>query len=479
MRGFTTEAKVGLVVIIGAVVLAYMSMEIGLYRFGKETGYRIFVVFDSAAGLDKKTPIRMAGVEIGKVEQMELVDNHARVTFRIFPDVRIRQGGKAVIRSAGLLGEKYVDLMPGKEKDYVKDGDSVQQSETLGDLETLIAKFTDIGSDLKSVSQTLKNSIGTQQGEEDIKTVLSNFRNFSKHLDQLITQNQEAVGDTIDNLKDFSEFMNKDIPALVESLKRIANNLESGKGTIGKLLKDDELYDKLNSAMENIQKITQKIGNGEGTIGKLFTDDKAYNNLNSSLEGLSNTLGRIERFRTIVGFRNEYQLENMQKNKGYFSISLEPRADKYYLLEVIDDPRGFANTITLSDTSNGVTTTNQYVSIESKLKVSGEIGRRYNGFDLHIGLIESSFGAGASYSLFNDQLKLGVDIWDFNSSDPESTKPHLKTTLVYNLLPHLFLQTGYDQILNSQLITPFIGAGLTIDDDDIKYLLGSAASAIR
>lgn len=469
----------GLVVIIGAVVLAYMSMKIGLYRFGKETGYRIIVVFDSAAGLDKKTPIRMAGVEIGKVEEMELIDSEARVTFRIHPEVRLRKGGKAMIRSAGLLGEKYVDMMPGKEKDYFKDGDIVPQSEALGDLETLIAKFTDIGSDIKAVTQTLKNSVGTPKGEEDIKAVLANFRNFSAHLDQLITQNQESVGTTIENLKDFSEFMNEDIPALVDSLKRVATNLENGKGTIGKLLHDDQLYERLNSAMDNIQKITQKIGNGEGTIGKLVTDEKAYNKLNSALEGLSNTLGRIERFRTTVGFRNEYQIDTTHKNKGYFSISLEPRADKYYLLEVVDDPRGTTTLISRTDTVNGVTTSTTNLAVESKLKLSLEMGRKYDGFDLHLGLVENSFGAGASYNLFSDQIKLAVDLWDFNSSDPQSDHPHLKSTISYNILPHLFIQTGYDQILNGQLKTPFVGGGLTLDDEDIKYLIGSAASAIK
>lgn len=479
MKGFTTEAKVGLVVIIGAIVLAYMSMKIGLYRIGKETGYRIIVIFDSAAGLDKKTPIRLAGVEIGKVEEMELLDSEARVTFRIHKEVRLRKGGKAMIRSAGLLGEKYVDLIPGKEKDYFKDGDTVPQSESLGDLEALIAKFTDIGSDIKAVTQTLKNSVGTPKGEEDIKAVLTNFRNFSQHLDELIAQNKESVGETIDNLKDFSEFMNEDIPALVDSLKRVATNLETGKGTIGKLLHDDQLYEKLNSAMDNIQKITQKIGNGEGTIGKLVTDDKAYNKLNSALEGLSNTLGRIERFKTTIGFRNEYQMNSTQKNKGYFSISLAPREDKYYLLELIDDPRGSANIMTQTNTVNGVSTTTEYVSIERKLKVSAEMGRKYSGFDLHLGLIENSFGAGASYNLLNDQIKVGVDLWDFNSADPQSTNPHLKTTLSYNFLPHLFIQTGYDQILNDKLKTSFIGAGITLEDDDIKYLIGSAASAVK
>ncbi|MBI1821509.1 MAG: MCE family protein [Nitrospirae bacterium] len=479
MKGFTTEAKVGLVVIVGAILLAYMSVKIGLYRIGKESGYRIFVHFDSAAGLDRKTPIRLAGVEIGKVETLELVDSKARVTFLIQPEVKVHKGGAAVIRASGLLGEKYVDLIPGKEKGYLSEGDTIQQSEALGDLETLIAKFSDIGTDIKAVTRTLREVVGSTKGEEDLKAILANFKSFTEHIDQLITDNQEAVGETVENFKDFSEVINKDIPGLVNSLKTVANDLESGKGTFGKLLHDDQLYEKLNSAMSNIQKITEKIGNGEGTIGKLVTDEKAYEKLNSALEGLNNTLGRIERFKTTVGIRNEYQMDTTRKNKGYFFVKLAPRVDKYYLLEVVDDPRGSVNTVTRDQTVAGTTVTTTDVTTERKLKLTLEMGRRYSGLDLHLGLIENSFGAGADYLFFNDQLKLGVSAWDFNSADTQSSKPHLKAVASYTFLKHIFLQTGYDQILNSDLKTAFIGAGLTLEDDDIKYLLGSVAGSIK
>ncbi|MHB8482758.1 MAG: MlaD family protein [Nitrospiria bacterium] len=479
MNRFTTEARVGLVVLIGAVLLAYMSMKIGLYRIGKETGYRLMVQFDTAAGLDKKTPVRLAGVEIGKVEKMELSDSKALITLRVRPEVKLHKGATAVIRSAGLLGEKYVEVLPGKQKETLADGDTIQQSEAGGDLETLIAKFSDIGSDIKAVTRTLREVVGSNKGEEDLKTILANFKNFSGHMDQLITDNQEAVGETIENFKNFSELVNKDLPVLVNSLKQVASDLETGKGTLGKLLHDDQLYQKLDSAMGNIQKITEKIGSGEGTIGKLVTDEKAYQRLNSALEGLSNTLGRIEQFKTTLGARNEYQMDTTHKNKGYFSVMLEPRPDKYYLLEVVDDPRGAVNTVTNAQTVGGSTVTTTNVVTERKLKFSLEMGRRYDGIDLHVGMIETTVGAGANYSMFNDRLKLGVAMWDFNSPDPLSTRPHLKTFVSYTFLKHVYLQTGYDQILNPELKTAFIGGGLNIEDDDIKYLIGTVAAGVR
>lgn len=468
MRGFSTEAKVGLAVIAASLILAFMSVKIGLFRIGKEPGYRVFVIFDSASGLDKKSTVKMAGVDIGKVESMELTDGKAKVWLRIDPEIVLRKGAVAVIRSAGLLGEKFVEILPGKEKGLISEGGSIPQSDVVGDLETLIAKFSEIGTDIKAVTRSLREAVGSKQGEEDLKAILANFHKFSEHLDQLITDNRESVGDIVENLRDFSDFLNT-----------VAADMEAGRGTVGKLLKDDALYNKLTGAVTDVQKIAAKIESGEGTIGKLVSDDKAYQKINNALDGLSNTLGRIERFKTSVGFRNEYQFDTTHANKGYFSVTLAPRADKYYLLEVVDDPAGYYDNSTQTITTGGSSVTTTTITSERKLKLSLEMGRRYNNLDLHLGLVENSFGAGAAVLFLNDKLRIGADIWDFNSPDPSSPNPHLKTTVSYSLIHNFYIQGGIDQMINSNIKTGFAGAGLVLDDEDIKYLLGSMGGAIR
>src|SRR3990170_8162388 len=109
MSQVTTEAKVGMFVVIGVAILTYMTLTIGQYRFGKETGYTVKVRFKSMAGVDLKSPVKIAGVDIGKVEEIHLdKDNIAELTLRIADEVFIPEDSEAVVRGTGLMGEKHI-----------------------------------------------------------------------------------------------------------------------------------------------------------------------------------------------------------------------------------------------------------------------------------------------------------------------------------------------------------------------------------
>ncbi|HUK55383.1 MAG TPA: MlaD family protein [Nitrospiria bacterium] len=478
----STEARVGLVVLLGVLILTYMTFKVGGYRFGTEAGYRIFALFDTVAGLDTKSKIRVAGVEVGQVETITLLDGQAKVTLRINPDIKLRKGTQAAVRATGLLGDKYLELVPGKEEGYLKDGDSIPQSEQVADLDRLINQFSSIATDIKAVSASLREALGTKEGETSMKEIVANIRDLSHNLSGAVKDNRENFTKAVANIQDVSASLKTDLPKLMESLNRtsekleaIATKVEKGEGTLGKLVQNDDVYNKLDSALQGLNNITQKVEKGEGTIGKLFTDDKAYDQITTALEGFGNAVNRIERFKTTIGFRNEYQLDT-HENKGYFSVQLQPREDKFYLLELVDDPRGrVIKTITQFDNNGPVT---QYET-QHRLKFSAEFGRRFSDLALRVGLMENSFGGGADLYLFNDALKLSADIWDFNSDDPLNPHPHIKTTAGYTFFKYLFVQGGYDNYLNRKLDTGFIGGGLRFEDDDLKYLLGSGALRVR
>ncbi len=78
----SAEAKVGLLVLVGSVILLWMTFAVGKYEFGEKKGYTVQAVFDSVAGLDAKAAVRMAGVKIGTVEKVELEDSRAKVTLQ-------------------------------------------------------------------------------------------------------------------------------------------------------------------------------------------------------------------------------------------------------------------------------------------------------------------------------------------------------------------------------------------------------------
>lgn len=483
MKGITTEAKVGVAVLVGLLLLTYMTFKVGGFAFLQEEGYRLNATFSSASGLDRRAPVRVAGVEVGQVESIELVDGGAKVILKLQSEVKIRKGGHAAIRSEGLLGDRYVEIVPGQENEFWKNGETIPIQESSADLENLMTRFSSIADDVKAVTTSLREVLGSEEGKQNLKEVLENAKGLTKGINEWVQKNQEPLSRSISNFESFSTSLKEEGNELVESLTRMAQKMERGEGTLGKLINDDEAYEKLTRALDDlghslkgVEKLTAKVERGEGTIGKLFTDESAYENINSALEGIGNAVGRIEKFRTHVGFRNEYQLQESQ-NKGYFTIQLQPRADKFYRVEIVDDPRGSVREKTTVITTDGVPSTITELETQRRLKLSALFGKRVSNLGLRIGLVENTFGAGADYFLFNEAFRVSVDVWDFNSDDPLSERAHLKLTTAYTLFKYITFEAGYDQVLNNDLNTFFIGAGLRFEDDDLKYLIGSMATA--
>ena len=478
----SVEAKVGLVVLIGLLILMYMTFTVGNYRLGREPGYTVFGVFDTVAGLENQATIKMAGVDIGKVKAIELLDSRAKVTLRILPHVKLPQGTQAAVRATGLLGEKYIELLPGSGEGFIEENATLEQSPLVADLDRLIDQFSAIADDIKAVTASLREALGTEEGELSLKEIVANIRELSRNLNLAVKENRRNFTDAVANIRDASQSLKEELPELLASLNRtsekieaIVTQVESGEGTLGRLIAEEGVYEKLDAALAGFEAITKKVEAGEGTIGKLFADEEAYDQITTALQGLGNVFNRIERLRTTVGIRNEYQFDEGE-NKGYFSLKLQPRKDKFYLLELVDDPRGAVEeTTTQIGTDPPVST----LKTERRLKFSAEFGRRFSDITLRIGLIENTFGLGTDLLFFDDALRFSLDAWDFNSDDPLNEKVHMKVSAGFSLFKYLFVHGGYDNFLNEEIDTGFVGGGIRFEDDDLKYLLGSGALSLK
>jgi phospholipid/cholesterol/gamma-HCH transport system substrate-binding protein len=464
MAKLSAEAKVGLLVIVGSVFLLYMTFAVGKYQFGEKEGYTLQAVFDSVAGLDTKSSVRMAGVKIGLVEKVELEDSRAKVTMRIDRGVKIRRGTEAMIKTMGLLGEKYVEFLPAKngrpgkpsaggEVNY-KDGETVQATVSPSDVDKLINQLSSISDDIKQVTASLSQVFGTERGARSMEDILHDLRQ------------------TMANIKDFSTTLQSDGSEMVMSLNQLVASLN---GVVG------ENRDNLKVTMENIKEASKnaelalssidntmrKIDRGEGTLGKLVNDEGMYNNIDSAAKGISDATSRIERMKTIVGFRSEYMFPEA---KAYVSLELKPKWDQYYIFEITSDPFSNYNRTTTTTTPGSTVVTETY---EDKFKFSIEFAKRWSNLALRLGLIESTGGVGADYFAFDDRIKFSVDSWNFNSKEPGNLNTHVKATVGVGLGKTVFVNAGYDNILNSHRASGFVGLGLRFDDEDLKYLLGS------
>ena len=141
MKRFTLEVIVGLFVLLGLGALGYLSIRLGQLQLGQGRTYDLTAVFPTVAGLRVGAAIEIAGVQVGRVQDISLSNYAADVTLRLEKQVQLQEDAIASIRTRGLIGEKYVSITPGGSDRILKPGGRIREVEPPIDIETLIGRF--------------------------------------------------------------------------------------------------------------------------------------------------------------------------------------------------------------------------------------------------------------------------------------------------------------------------------------------------
>ncbi len=486
MGALSSEAKVGLFVLVGLIILGYMSFKVGKQDFGLRRGYAVNIPFENVAGLDKDAAVVIAGVEVGKVEAIYLRDGKAMVRIRIPERVTLGKDSAAAIKTRGVLGEKYIELVPGKSAEFLKDNEEIIITERQADLDRLLHQFALIADDVRKMTGSLSTVLAGAEAEQSFKDIIDNTRKLTGNLDAMVKGNEASLRAVLDNTRQLTGNLNRVVSANDEkvaqvldglknaskelektfaSLNEIADGVKKGEGTVGHLLKDKGTAERLNRAMTSLQEIADRINQGKGTLGKLVTDEETINNLNESLAGLSRYVNKAEQFRTHLGYRGEFLFDKGEA-KHYLDVRIQPKEDKFYILGVVSDPKG-KKTLRESTTAGVTTRTEEWD--KQGLLFTAQIGKRFRNLAVRGGLFESTGGVGMDYFALNDKLKLTLEAFDFAAD----RRVHVKTAAEYRLFKHLYFTAGWDDPFNRAGSSPFGGFAIRFEDDDLKYLLTS------
>jgi phospholipid/cholesterol/gamma-HCH transport system substrate-binding protein len=251
-----------------------------------------------------------------------------------------------------------------------------------------------------------------------------------------------------------------------------------------------ELTEKLQTSADNLNQISGKIASGQGTIGKLVNDEAAYNEVLSTLdsiqggvETLSNTFGGINKFQIGLDMQG-YYLPDLEESNSSFRLDIDPQDGKrLYRAGIVSSPTGKRREKTQTITETGpdgvpVTTTINTITQERSYSATALFGYKApQDVRLFAGLIEGTGGAQVEYPLpfLNRKLNLSFEAFDF--SRPNDEAPHLRLLGRYQFHPNLYIVGGYDDFLENDAL--FLGGGIRWTDENIKFLLGLAGSAMR
>jgi phospholipid/cholesterol/gamma-HCH transport system substrate-binding protein len=275
------ELKIGLVsvfaLVMAGLLIFLLSGEGGFFwqRFGLKT------VFANVAGLKAGAPVRLAGVEVGSVKEVQFIGDRVEVLMEVGKDMspRITTASVASLGSVSLLGESAVDITaasvgtPVPEWGYVRSGPSA-------------GSLTDVAEKASAGIDQLSGLLGDIRAGKGTVGKLFVDDSLHRELDSLLTA-YEQVARNLNNPNGSIGRLTKD-PALAKALEGSMQNLEavtarirSGEGSLGKLLTDDAMAKNLTALTANLDSATARMNRGDNTMGKLFTEKELYDRINS------------------------------------------------------------------------------------------------------------------------------------------------------------------------------------------------------
>lgn len=475
--------KIGIFATVCLVILAVLIWKIEDINPFAEEGRRIDAVFDSVAGLDDKASVRVAGVRVGRVDAVGLDGRRARITLFLEQPVEMPEGTFARVANLGLLGEKYIEIVPGPAGGPPLPPGAVLPGVTPPSLDEAIAKINDIGDSIKQVTGAIAGSdIGG-----GINRLVSELEATSREIRLLVLENRANLTATVGNFQQASETLARELPVLAGQMNRTLGQIETlvadNRGNVSESLGNiREVTDRVQTSVDNLNQITGKIARGEGTLGKLVNNDEAYNEVVSTLdsiqggvESLSGTLGAINKFKIDLDMQG-YYLGEQEESQTTFLLDIDPQDNKRLYRAGISTPPGGkrrekTETITVTNPDGTVeTTTVNKITTEKSYAATGLFGYRApQNVRLFAGLIENTGGAQVEYPLLDERFLVSFEAFDFNR--PQDLSPHLRLTGRWRLHPNLFLVGGYDDFLEND--SYFLGGGIRWNDENIKYLLGA------
>ncbi len=303
--------RVGLFVLITlslfVLILFFLTGEQRFY----EKSYTLTTSFTNTAGLIKGAAVRLSGVRIGAVTDIEFTPNPVgdkviMVRMKINRDgmSRINPDAKATIRTEGLLGDKFIEVIPGVEKPMAKLPDSLDiESQTPIEFASIIGQSGDLLANIISISESLDKIVkafGQEENINNISKTLASLRASSEAIQknlEAIEHNDGILNTMIYGEKDKSGKSDENalikLNKAVTKLDNMLNQIDKGDGTLHDLVYNKELSSDLNATVANLKNATANLNGDEGVITELKETMSNFREISEMLRGGEGTLGAL------------------------------------------------------------------------------------------------------------------------------------------------------------------------------------------
>ena len=192
------EIKIGLFLTGAFLILAVVIFIVGdLAEMFRKPGYVLNVQIGSALGLEKSSDVKMAGIKIGYVKDIVLDHRRARVVMNIYQGFRVPRGSRATLASLGLLGERFMEIVPGSEEEYLAPGESLEALPTVS-FDQIGSMFLSISDEIKQLSASLRDVLN-KDVSADFRRTLDNLSTLTAELSSFVSENKSGLSEAVRN----------------------------------------------------------------------------------------------------------------------------------------------------------------------------------------------------------------------------------------------------------------------------------------
>ena len=420
------ETKVGAFVLGGLALLATAIFLLGDVTFEKR--YALYAQFSDVANLSKDAPVKLSGVEVGQVRQIELVDGGARVVMSIRKGVDIYQDAAFLIGSTGIIGSKYLQVDQGHRSAGVITPNSTVRGEDPVSIEKSLTKAL---AKLEKLLDSLTKEGPRGTLSDNLTDTVANVREMTANLNDLIETTK---------------------PKLTKALNR-----------------SDDITDKLDALLAKSNTMMASLNTSSGTIGALLNDTKIKDDLKDTVSNLHDTFGRLNQFRVYWNYDWRYE-HAVHTSRVDIGLKISPREGRYYYV-------GGSNLANLNDAPR-----NSTPDYAQPNRIDGLLGWEGGWYDVGVGVIRSGGGARVTLTPFHKDPMLGrfsvmAQAHDFGRNRIISGRQFKKAAIDFAALAKVHKYVGVGARVEDVQEVPRYQTWINVmfEDTDIAYLFGLAS----
>lgn len=387
----TTEAKVGAFTLAGFALLFAVAVLLGGISFGGDKGYTVYAGFRQVTGIVPQSEVMLSGVPIGKVKSIANDGDGVTVTLGINPDVHIPKDSTVTIGSSGVMGEKFVNILPRKNTgEWVSDGDYLIGEDEEG-MDAVFAKMGKALEEVQDLLVTINGIVADPQLKNALVNVSVNMADAASHINGLMKTLEHMAADNEGDVRETIRNLN----AATAGMQRTMASVESMMANLDSVAGDPTTAENLKITLANIKETSEKIEHIASNLDTTFGDPQTAENLKETIQNARNLTEKADKM-----------LGKAEK------IKVQPTADILYSGKESDFKANFNVDVGAEDgpfLSVGVD------DIGDGDRVNAQVGKRRGDFAARAGVINGEVGIGLD-AYAGSRWKFSADAYDLDDA---------------------------------------------------------------